>query len=556
MKIKLFVIVLCAMLFSSVSYAASNFVDAGKEHWAYESISDLSAKKIINGYDDGTFRPSNTISRAELATILTKVIGDSITNESTITYADVDPTAWYAASVKQASLFLQLLPRDGIHYFEPNRAATREEITGAIVGILTVAEAVDNNKQKYLDRFTDKYEIDPYFRTFVGFAVEKGIISGYKDNTFKPTASVSRAEAAFIIWRAFDEGKKIVALSEPVVDQVIKPTEKSDNIIDSKKIMNAFDPIYEEAGSFADGLAPIKQNGKWGFINQKGKNVIQPVYDDVHYFSEGMAAVSRNGKWGFIDTTGKLIVPTQYSAVGNFSEGLAAVREDEEDWGYINKSGKVEIPYQFGGYVYWDSPGQFHEGLASILIDNKYGFIDKLGNIAIEPQFMTAPTKFSEGLAGGIRDFNLVYINQSGKTVIDTGSNGYFGKFSEGLAAVMKDGLWGYVDKEGKTVIDYQFTEASDFSEGITAVKREQSELYEYIDRTGQTIIQPKYTIAKDFSEGLALVTEDNLYYGYINKEGELLSEYKYGPKSGSFHEGYAYVHFLKDDKYGYISIK
>lgn len=54
-------------------------------------------------------------------------------------------------------------------------------------------------------------------------------------------------------------------------------------------------------------------------------------YDELYPFSEGLAAVKKNDKFGFINTQGELVIPCQYQYAGSFKEGLACVVKDEED---------------------------------------------------------------------------------------------------------------------------------------------------------------------------------------------------------------------------------
>jgi len=66
-------------------------------------------------------------------------------------------------------------------------------------------------------------------------------------------------------------------------------------------------PKYDYLGDFHGGLAAVKLNGKWGFINLRDKVVIPlkyDEYDDVENFSEGFARVRLNGKWISIDQQG------------------------------------------------------------------------------------------------------------------------------------------------------------------------------------------------------------------------------------------------------------
>lgn len=78
-------------------------------------------------------------------------------------------------------------------------------------------------------------------------------------------------------------------------------------------------------------------------------------YDQIDAFSEGLAAVRRDGKWGYINLKGEEVIPCQFSDVfppGQFSEGLACVvdehnEEDNKLWnkrvGFINKKGEFVI---------------------------------------------------------------------------------------------------------------------------------------------------------------------------------------------------------------------
>ena len=88
---------------------------------------------------------------------------------------------------------------------------------------------------------------------------------------------------------------------------------------------------YDDAGSFTEGLAPVKLKGKWGFIDKAGKTVIPINYDEVGlWFTGGLVPVKLNGQWGIVDNTGKAIVPAMYATSDeafskrNENTGLAA----------------------------------------------------------------------------------------------------------------------------------------------------------------------------------------------------------------------------------------
>ena len=64
-------------------------------------------------------------------------------------------------------------------------------------------------------------------------------------------------------------------------------------------------------------------------------------YDDADSFSEGLATVKLNDKYGFIDKTGKEVIPIKYDYAEGFSEGLAQVKLNNK-WFYINQKGECE----------------------------------------------------------------------------------------------------------------------------------------------------------------------------------------------------------------------
>lgn len=169
--------------------------------------------------------------------------------------------------------------------------------------------------------------------------------------------------------------------------------------------------LFLNAGNFSEGLARVKINtdlkrirsdnysmfedsnrySKIGFINKSGDFIIKPQFIEAKDFKEGMAAVKQNGRWGFINKKGQLIVRPKYSDVYDFSGGLARICSRNK-YGFIDKSGKEVIP------PVYESAGDFHEGLAAISKDGLWGYIDQTGNLIIKPQFHYA-RRFSEGLA-------------------------------------------------------------------------------------------------------------------------------------------------------------
>jgi hypothetical protein len=157
----------------------------------------------------------------------------------------------------------------------------------------------------------------------------------------------------------------------------------------------------------------FREGNLTGFIDKTGKVIIPPQFTDVHEFSDGLALVRGRDFFGYIDQTGRHVIdlnPAFSGAHEMFSEGLAAFSNQYGKWGYMDKTGKVAIEPQF------EMAYSFSEGMARVKQYGKYTFIDKMGKIIAEPVF------------DGAEDF------------------------SGGLARVQIGTRWGYIDHQGRYV--------------------------------------------------------------------------------------------------------
>lgn len=89
---------------------------------------------------------------------------------------------------------------------------------------------------------------------------------------------------------------------------------------------------YEDAHIFNDATyAAVKISGKWGFVDKDGTIIITPKYEDARSFANGMAAVRQGDLWGFIDLTGKMVIEPQFEDARDFNaDGCSFVFTDGE----------------------------------------------------------------------------------------------------------------------------------------------------------------------------------------------------------------------------------
>jgi hypothetical protein len=161
--------------------------------------------------------------------------------------------------------------------------------------------------------------------------------------------------------------------------------------------------------------------------------------------------IRENNLAGFMDKTGKVIIPPQFANVQDFSDGLALVAGNDF-FGYIDKTGHPVINLNGLGLRTQGFPRPFSEGFAAFQLvnTNKWGYLDKTGKIAIEPQLEEA-YDFSEGLARVKQYGKYTFIDKTGKVITDPVFDSA-GDFSGGLARVAVGTRWGYIDKQGRYV--------------------------------------------------------------------------------------------------------
>jgi hypothetical protein len=212
-------------------------------------------------------------------------------------------------------------------------------------------------------------------------------------------------------------------------------------------------PMYDNVTPFHDGRAfGYKKGEGWVLIDKTGKQISGQLFEAVRNgFSEGLAAVRVNHGWGFIDTEGRWkIPPPRFGPAYSFNEGLAGVGLDTGGWGFINKEGNVVfdrvtdllpleytlqfykgwalIPYITGsttkyGYLCRDgrklpaiyrAASDFYEGVAVVWVDSGVGIIDEEGGWVIPPGEFESLSPISDGMVIAIKNGKISCINTKG----------------------------------------------------------------------------------------------------------------------------------------------
>lgn len=162
-----------------------------KGHWAEPAINKLVEKGILKGYLDGSFKPENYISRAEFTFMLVKAIG--LNAGGKVGFADLEGH-WSRDYIAAAAAKGIVSGYSSVN-FAPEDNITREQMA------VMAAKAAKLPVSADVEEFKDDNAISPWAREAVKQMLSNNLISGYPDQTFRPPNSVTRAEAAYMIYK-------------------------------------------------------------------------------------------------------------------------------------------------------------------------------------------------------------------------------------------------------------------------------------------------------------------------------------------------------------------
>lgn len=177
---------------------AAGFKDVPSSHWAYQSITNLTNAKIINGYSDHTYKPETQVTRAQAAKILAVALQTPLTTTYKPSYTDVPSSHWAykeIATLSEKGIFSNALK------FNPNSPLTRAEMSKILTKGYRII--VDNNHEVTFKDVSSTGWDYPYITTLA----EVEISTGYSPLYYKPSMQVTRAQIAVFLDRAmiFDQ---------------------------------------------------------------------------------------------------------------------------------------------------------------------------------------------------------------------------------------------------------------------------------------------------------------------------------------------------------------
>jgi hypothetical protein len=191
-------------------------------HWAEKSIKLMKAIGVFKGYEDGTFRPEDSITEAEITVLVMRMANQDTEQEDEALEAE-DPALeevpdWAKASVKEA-VYKGVVNINRFHsQVQADRAQVAVQLAKALE--LTPVDTTDVP-------FADGILISPEDLGYIMALYQEGIIKGTPDGSFNPNSAITRAEMAVISERVIEKADSTTNTEQPTEQTTQQTTEQT-----------------------------------------------------------------------------------------------------------------------------------------------------------------------------------------------------------------------------------------------------------------------------------------------------------------------------------------
>lgn len=166
-------------------------------HWAKNWIKKAVDLGFVSGYEDGTFKPDRTITRAEFSKLLNNALHTE--KKAKLGFSDVSEKEWFYEEI-QKSVASGFFSGYENNTFRPNNPIKREEVAKVVNSAITTGEVEGEGATLLSDYST----IQEWAKTSVNSVYNKGYILGYPEGVYRPAKALTRAEAVKIIYEIIE----------------------------------------------------------------------------------------------------------------------------------------------------------------------------------------------------------------------------------------------------------------------------------------------------------------------------------------------------------------
>ncbi len=238
--------------------ATKTYVDVEEDDWFYNAVMTLTAAGFMQGVSETHFAPKATVTRAMIVTVLYRVAGqEEVTDENT--FSDVPAGKWYSEAVEWAAAN-GIVMGYGNGTFRPMNTATREELASIFFRFVQFSEK-DNEGREDLSGYADAPKVSDWAEEAMQWAVHNYIVRGRAQDQLAPKGTCMRAELAEMLYRMLMSvsspyyGKTIV-LHTNDVHGAIEGYAAVASLKKQLELLGA-DVILVDAGDFSQGTTYV-----------------------------------------------------------------------------------------------------------------------------------------------------------------------------------------------------------------------------------------------------------------------------------------------------------
>lgn len=321
----------------------SSFRDVQPNNWYYETVMEMARQGLFAGKGEivdgvGTFAPNDTMTRAEFITVVSRILYPDAPIEK------LDGAPWWHGYYKQLT-DAGIIDHNVFNGQMEVNISRQEMAYVAIQAMKAGGENIDIiNRTTAIKKIPDFNTVGDAYKTFVGQAYSEGIICGADSKgTFKPLDTLTRAEAATVLYRIInEESRKPVDLTHSSIT-VTPETQGAITIQEGQESERRFakegDIVIK-----ADGTKVTLKKGTHGILGEG-----QGVAPDLGVINEGFTVTAKNitggsfaGGSGYYDSTGFVIKNQDY-----FVNKLTGEGHWYSEWAVMTSAPKTSGTFDF-----------------------------------------------------------------------------------------------------------------------------------------------------------------------------------------------------------------
>lgn len=215
------------------------FPDVEPSDYFFDAVESLSAEGILSGYEDGTYRPNQPVTREQAAKIISLALGLDIENVEDPAFSDVKDSDYFYAYIA-ALAGRSILEGQADGSFRPKDNLTRAQMAKIL------SKAYDLGEERLGDEVFKDVKDGDWFSVYLPALIANGITLGRTADTYDPNGTVTRAQMAAFVYRCRGIDRPLdgwVYAGAPVADAVLSVYDTRGN-----RILRDRCPCHRSAG--------------------------------------------------------------------------------------------------------------------------------------------------------------------------------------------------------------------------------------------------------------------------------------------------------------------